>query len=322
MTDSRMKVFVKTLKGTHFEIQVKPEDTAAARVWRDVQKKKMVVGQKAPVPVTLLSKVHKVPGICCKKRKSLKSLKLISGVPGIGKTQLGIQLAVNVQIPFDYGGFGSKAIYIDTEGSFMVEQALQIAQACGDDMAEYSRLYRKGSHSHEVKIQPKDFLENIFYFRVCSYTERIALINYLDKFIGDHKDVKVVIIDSITFHFRQDFDDMALRTRLLGGVALTLMKLAKRFGVVPLHSAPFLVGCDVRNMTTETFEILSNKEVIDVNQDPLGIQGRKVKVSGTDALRKGVPTKLIYCKIQSKHVKVGIKGNPPYMNVSRGEPRI
>ncbi|KAI3525636.1 hypothetical protein L1887_04572 [Cichorium endivia] len=31
-------------------------------------------------------------------------------------------------------------------------------------------------------------------------------------------------------------------------------------------------------------------------------------------LRKGVPTKLIYCKIQSTHVKVGIKGNPPYMN--------
>ncbi|KAI3690745.1 hypothetical protein L2E82_48952 [Cichorium intybus] len=50
-----------------------------------------------------------------------------------------------------------------------------------------------------------------------------------------------------------------------------------------LMKAPLLVGCDVRNMTTETFEILSNKEVIHVNQDPLGIQVRKVKVSETDA---------------------------------------
>lgn len=41
----------------------------------------------------------------------------------------------------------------------------------------------------------------------------------------------MVIIDSITFHFRQDFDDMALRTRLLSGMALKLMKLAKKFGV-------------------------------------------------------------------------------------------
>lgn len=30
--------------------------------------------------------------------------------------------------------------------------------------------------------------------------------------------------------------------------------------------APLLIGCDVRNMTAETFEILSNKEVIDINQ--------------------------------------------------------
>lgn len=30
--------------------------------------------------------------------------------------------------------------------------------------------------------------------------------------------------------------------------------------------APLLIGCDVRNMTAETFEILTNKEVIAVNQ--------------------------------------------------------
>ncbi len=41
-----------------------------------------------------------------------------------------------------------------------------------------------------------------------------------------------------------------------------------------------MIGCDVRNMTAETLEIISNKEVIDINQDSLGIQGRKVHVSG------------------------------------------
>jgi len=30
--------------------------------------------------------------------------------------------------------------------------------------------------------------------------------------------------------------------------------------------APLLIGCDVRNMTAETLEILSNKEIIAVNQ--------------------------------------------------------
>lgn len=34
-----------------------------------------------------------------------------------------------------------------------------------------------------------------------------------------------------------------------------------------LHlQAPLLVGCDIRNMTAETFEIISNQEVIAVNQ--------------------------------------------------------
>ncbi|XP_021904349.1 DNA repair protein RAD51 homolog 3 isoform X2 [Carica papaya] len=155
----------------------------------------------------------------------------IGGVPGIGKTQLGIQLAVNVQIPHNFGGLGGKAIYIDTEGSFMVERAIQIAEASIEDMSEYNEFLHKDLRAGQVKIKPKDLLENIFYFRVCTYTEQIALINHLDKFVSEHKDVKVIIVDSITFHFRQDFDDLALRTRVLSGMALKLMKLAKKFNL-------------------------------------------------------------------------------------------
>ena len=37
-----------------------------------------------------------------------------SGVPGVGKTQLGMQLALDVQIPRAFGGVGGQAVYIDT----------------------------------------------------------------------------------------------------------------------------------------------------------------------------------------------------------------
>ncbi|KAI3781485.1 hypothetical protein L2E82_11500 [Cichorium intybus] len=139
-----------------------------------------------------------------------KEVTEVGGVPGIGKTQLGIQLVVNVQIPFDYGGLGGK----------IQKEALWL-----------NKLYKLQLQKLVVMTwhNTVDYTEKGLI--LMNYTERIALINYLDKFIGDHKDVKVVIIDSITFHFRQDFDDMALRTRLLGGMALKLMKLAKRFGV-------------------------------------------------------------------------------------------
>ncbi|XP_006848216.2 nudC domain-containing protein 2 [Amborella trichopoda] len=32
------------------------------------------------------------------------------------------------------------------------------------------------------------------------------------------------------------------------------------------------------------------------------------------SLPQGVPTKLFFCNVQPKHLEVGIKGNPPYLN--------
>ncbi|KAF3771540.1 DNA repair RAD51-like protein 3 [Nymphaea thermarum] len=151
------------------------------------------------------------------------------GVPGIGKTQLGIQLAINVQIPVKYGGLGGKAIYIDTEGSFMVERAQQIADACVNEIAYGAAVQREHFQPSEDRINANFFLANIFCFRVCSYTEQIAVVNNLDNFIASQDNIRIVIIDSITFHFRQHFEDLALRTRVLSSMVLKLMKVAKKY---------------------------------------------------------------------------------------------
>ena len=45
-------------------------------------------------------------------------------------------------------------------------------------------------------------------------------------------------------------------------------------------AAPLIAGNDLRNMTPETRDILTNKEVIAVDQDPLGCQGRRVWKDG------------------------------------------
>lgn len=73
----------------------------------------------------------------------------------------------------------------------MVERALQVAEACAEDMVEYRGLMRKDTLAGEVDKEPKDFLENIFYFRICTYTEQIAVVNYFEKFISEHKDVSI-----------------------------------------------------------------------------------------------------------------------------------
>lgn len=38
--------------------------------------------------------------------------------------------------------------------------------------------------------------------------------------------VKLIVVDSIAFHFRHDFEDLALRTRLLNGLAQSFIKMA------------------------------------------------------------------------------------------------
>ena len=51
------------------------------------------------------------------------------GAPGLGKTQLGIQLAVDVHLPSFLDGPCGHCVYIDTEGSFMPQRVAEIAQS-------------------------------------------------------------------------------------------------------------------------------------------------------------------------------------------------
>ncbi|XP_073305892.1 alpha-galactosidase 3 [Primulina huaijiensis] len=62
----------------------------------------------------------------------------------------------------------------------------------------------------------------------------------------------------------------------VGNGGMTYEEYRAHFSIWALMKAPLLIGCDVRNITTDAFEILSNEEVIAVNQDSLGVQGRKV----------------------------------------------
>ncbi|CAN1275266.1 unnamed protein product [Linum perenne] len=66
----------------------------------------------------------------------------------------------------------------------------------------------------------------------------------------------------------------------VGNGGMTTEEYRSHFSIWALAKAPLLIGCDVRSMSNETYEILSNTEVIAVNQDKLGVQGKKVKKDG------------------------------------------
>ncbi len=66
----------------------------------------------------------------------------------------------------------------------------------------------------------------------------------------------------------------------VGNAGMTVTEYRSHFSLWCLLAAPLMAGNDLRSMSRDTAEILTNKEVIAVDQDPLGIQGTRVRDNG------------------------------------------
>ena len=67
----------------------------------------------------------------------------------------------------------------------------------------------------------------------------------------------------------------------VGNGSLTADQNRSHFGLWAIMAAPLIAGNDLRNMDASILSILTASEVIAVDQDPLGVQGTRVKGSGT-----------------------------------------
>ena len=66
----------------------------------------------------------------------------------------------------------------------------------------------------------------------------------------------------------------------VGNGGMTDVEYRSHFSLWAILAAPLIAGNDLRNMRPEIRDILTNKEVIAINPDPLGMQGRRVSKSG------------------------------------------
>ena len=74
---------------------------------------------------------------------------------GSSKTQLGFQLAVNVQLPKEKGGLNGRCLFIDSEATFRPDRIIQLAEALG--------------------LDPKKVLKNIFIARAFNSDHQVVL---------------------------------------------------------------------------------------------------------------------------------------------------
>ena len=62
---------------------------------------------------------------------------------------------------------------------------------------------------------------------------------------------------------------------------MTDAEYVTHFSLWAISKAPLLIGCDVSKMSAATLSTLTNPEVIAVNQDPLGVQGKRVVLASS-----------------------------------------
>jgi DNA repair protein RadA len=135
------------------------------------------------------------------------------GAFGSSKTQVAHQLAVMVQLPPEKGGLNGAALYIDTEATFRPERIKQMAEA--------------------LKLDPKKVLENIYVARAYNSDHQTLLAVKAGDLIKE-KNVRLVIVDSVTALFRSDFTgrgELASRQQKLNRHLHTLQRLADVYNI-------------------------------------------------------------------------------------------
>ncbi|CAL8318953.1 unnamed protein product [Merluccius merluccius] len=153
----------------------------------------------------------------------------VCGAPGLGKTQLCLQLCVDVQIPECFGGLGGEAVFVDTEGSLVVQRVVDLAHAAVQHCALQN-------HDPEQQEAMKDFtmetiLNHLHLMRCHDYVELLAQVHLLPDFLLRNPKVRLLVIDSLAFPFRRHFEDLSVRTRLLSGLAQQLIQIASQHSV-------------------------------------------------------------------------------------------
>lgn len=130
---------------------------------------------------------------------------------GSGKTQVGKQLCINVQLPKEKGGLGGEAIFLDTDGMFSPTRLRDMAAGAG--------------------LDPNEALKRVSMSRVYSTDELALAIEKLPDMVEKNKKIKLIVIDSFTSMFRTEYagrELLAPRSMKIGRLMNTLTKLAEQ----------------------------------------------------------------------------------------------
>jgi len=155
-----------------------------------------------------------------------KSITEFYGEFGSGKSQIAHQMAVNVQLPEEYGGLNGSAVYIDTENTFRPERIDQMVRGLDLDLD---------------LPDTETFLEQIHVAKGYTSDHQMLLIDSARELAAELKEsgkpVKLFVIDSLTAHFRAEYagrGTLSVRQQKLNKHMYDIAKLAEEHNAVAL----------------------------------------------------------------------------------------
>lgn len=182
---------------------------------------------------------------------------LISEVVGdadVNKTELCYRICVNAQLPSWCGGTDGGAVFVGTNKKFGVHRLRGLyfhcekssfmrlfLEICKNCVERYNALKISTNPAANPEFNVEKLLENIEYVNTCDVVELIATVKYLQKWLENHRNTKVIVIDSISAPFKQS----PLENRkFLFQILSDLQSLSLKYG----FAVSFLVTQNKRNL--------------------------------------------------------------------------
>ncbi|WRT66493.1 uncharacterized protein IL334_003452 [Kwoniella shivajii] len=132
----------------------------------------------------------------------------ISGPPGGGKTALALGIVLNARTmkiksrredDEEAEEEAGEVLIIDTEGGITAERVRMAAVTA----------------TRACSTLPRDILHGIHFVRIPTQTQMIAFLHTLDDWLEAHPKVNLIVIDTLSHHFRQPGLDMGTRRRIM-----------------------------------------------------------------------------------------------------------
>ncbi|KAK8817308.1 hypothetical protein WA556_003202, partial [Blastocystis sp. ATCC 50177/Nand II] len=157
----------------------------------------------------------------------------LSGRGSTGKTQFGMMMCATVQLQ-NTAYVQNQAIFIDTENTFSALRQDELLKRTKNQYAS---------------------LGNVFVWKIPSLELFLQLLDSLPLFLSSHPNIRLIVIDSIAYPFRQ-FTDMIERSVKLSAAIRALTSLASQ------HMLAILVTNHITSFTPDSESPLNTTQII------------------------------------------------------------